>query len=182
MSIFVQIFIFPWFFWCIWLVPSGDKYKKLSEVDFGFESTSLYSTTEQWKILNHVLAYPREEITQPRCWPQQKKGGRVSLERCWPQQKKGGRVSLERCWPPQSWWGRVSTCWSLYRTGRLVYGLGAITAAIDDQLHSFFDWGKRLTSPLYYIISCDLFFILFRWLGLSWVLSSKFIHTVDCVI
>jgi len=40
-------------------VSSGEKYKELSEVDSGSESTEVYSTTEQWKILDHVLAYPR---------------------------------------------------------------------------------------------------------------------------
>jgi len=74
-------------------VSSRDKYKKLSEVDYGFESTAVYSTIEQWKILDHVLAYPRQEITRLRCWLQQKKGG------------------------------RVYSYWSWYRTGRLVYGL-----------------------------------------------------------
>ena len=45
-------------------------------------------------------------------------------------------------------------------------------AAIDDQLRSFFDWGKRLTSPLYYIICCDLFLHFVSVIG--FVLSTLF--------
>jgi len=42
----------------------------MSEVDSGSKSTAVYSTTEKWKTLDHVLAYPHQEITRPRCWPQ----------------------------------------------------------------------------------------------------------------